>query len=288
MYHEFTLLAIEPIMKEKKIEITTNRDIDVNNQKDIVIELFERATRTPVVFDTVIKDMQLIIYLKDWPIPNTEYILSVKGLKSITDEELESNIKKKIVFKSHILDTARINSPSMYEKVKECIVNVSIISHIEDTECTHCEDEIDPGFQLKEVGTYLEVATDNAFINTIVSTFTSKSEIIISLPKKGVQYYARARVQDYADVKEYGLWTETVTFVYGDKNESGELPDIDTPEPPIFPEDPTEPEVDLEEFQLLTEIEQGITPGKILLLEFSKSLAGIDKSSIIITRKVVR
>lgn len=288
MYHEFTLLAIEPIMKEKKIEITTNRDIDINNQKDIIVELFERSTKTPVVFDVVIKDMQLLINLKDWPIPNTEYILSVKGLKSITGEELSSNIKKKIVFKSNILDTARINSPSMYEKIKECIINVSIISHIKETECNHCEDEIDPGFQVKEIGTYLEVATDNAFINTLVSTFTTKSEIIISLPKKGVQYYIRARVQDYADVKEYGLWTETVTFVYGEKNESGELPDIEEPMPPIFPEDPTEPEVDLEEFQLLTKIEQGINPGQILLLEFSKSLAGVDKSSIIITRKVVR
>lgn len=289
MYTDFTALTIDPIIKTKQIVITTNRDIDVNSLTSTVIEVYERSTRTPVLFETEIDDMKLIITLKEWPIPNTDYIIAVKGLKSVIGEELESNIKKRVIFKSHILDKAKIVSPSMHEKIKNSIFELSITSHTEEADCRDCEEEIDPGFSVKEVGCYLEVSTDNAFINTIVKSFTQKSEIEINLPKKGIQYYARVRAQDYEDLKEYGLWSETITFIYGDKDESGEMPDIEEPEIPEFPDsEDDEPIVDLDDFQLLTDLEQGFTPGSMIVLEFNKPLGMVDLSNIIITRKVVR
>lgn len=288
MYTDFTALTIDPIIRTRQIVITTNRDIDINSLTSTVIEVYERSTRTPVLFEVEVQDMKLCINLKEWPIPNTDYIISIRGLKSVIGEELESNIKKKVIFKSNILDKAKVISPSMHEKIKETMFDFALIKHTDEADCRD-EEEIDPGFTANDLGFYVEIATDNAFINTVVKSFSRKASIGFALPKKGIQYYIRTRIQDCEELNEYSLWSDVISFIYGDKDESGDMPDIEEPEIPTFPDsDDNEPIVDLEEFQLLTKMEQGITPGNMIVLEFNKPLGIVDLSNIIVTRKVVR
>ena len=119
MYKEFSVISIEPLMAKKQIVITTNKELNILDfDNKTIIEIYERDTKTPVTFTTDIKDEVLTITLNDWPLPNSEYILSVKNLLSITDETLESNIKRKIVFKSDITSTINIISPCMNELIE--------------------------------------------------------------------------------------------------------------------------------------------------------------------------
>lgn len=274
MYQEFLVLSIDSILNEKQILITTNRDIDPNTLKDTVIEVYERGTKTPLMFEAIIQGRNLAINLKDWPIPNTDYILSVKGLTSIAEETLPSNIKRKIIFDSSIVSKVNIMSPSMFEKVDDVLIELK--------ELADKEEDLIGSY-------YIEVSTDNAFYNIVAKGTFNKTLFKISL-NKNRQYFIRARVQTNDDNIQYGLWSEVITFIYGDEVEDGDMPDIEEPNDPDddIPNTPDDgPIVDLDEFEIISELEQGITPEQ-LLIEFSKEIDVFSIDNIIITRKVVK
>lgn len=271
MYQEFSVIAIESILNKRQIVITVSEDINVNAFKDTIIELYERASKTQVLFNTDISGRILTLTLKDWPIPNSEYILSIKNLKSVTDNELESNIKKRIKFESNIISTVNIISPSMFEQVEHLLIELK--------ELADKEEDLKKSF-------YVEISTDNAFINTIIKTSISKEIFRLVLPKYG-QYYMRARVQDQSLLNQYGLWSEVITFKYGNESITGDMPDIEEDQEDDTNNNPMEPDIDLEEFELINELEQGYTP-QSLLLEFTKDIDELSLDNIIIIRKVVK
>lgn len=268
MYQEFSVMAIEPILNKKQIVITVSKDINTNLFKDTVIEVYERATKTSVLFDTEITGKVLTLTFKEWPIPNSEYILIVNGLKSATEETLSSNIKKRVKFESNIISTVNIINPTMFEQIESLTVELK--------EIAEKEEDLKNSF-------YIEISSDNAFINIAVKTLIKKNLVKLTLPKHD-QYYMRVRVQEDAELNQYGLWSDVITFTYGDKSISGEMPDITDPDED---KDPMEPDVDLEDFELISELEQGYTP-KSLVLEFSKEVDELSLSNIIIIRKVVK
>lgn len=275
MYQEFLVLSIDTLLNEKKILITTNRDIDPNTLKDTIIEVYERGTKTPLLFEPVIEAKNLAINLKDWPIPNTDYILSVKGLTSVAEEKLPSNIKRTIKFDSSVVSKVNIISPSMFEKIDDVFIELK--------ELADKEEDL--------VGSYyVEVSTDNAFYNIVAKGTFSKTVFKLAL-NKNKQYFIRARVQTTDENIQYGIWSEVITFIYGEEVEDGGIPDIEEPNDPDddYPETPDDdgPIVDLEEFEIISQLDQGVTPEQ-LIIEFSKEIDVFSIDDIIITRKVVK
>lgn len=273
MYQEFLVLSIDSILNKKQILISTNRDIDPNTLKDTIIEVYERGTKTPLLFEPIIEGKNLAINLREWPIPNTDYILSVKGIKSIADETLPSSIKRKIIFESQVVSKVNILSPSMFEKIADPFIELKEFAEKEE-------------FLLNSF--YIEASTDNAFYNIIAKGTFNKPVFRLSL-NKNKQYFIRARVQTNDEDIQYGLWSEVVTFVYGEEVDDGGLPDITEPEDPDDEETTPDdgPVVDLDMFEIISEIEQGMTPEQ-LIIEFSKDIDMFSIDNIIITRKVVK
>lgn len=286
MYHEFALLGVKTNLREKKIEVLFNQDVREN--KELKIELFERSSKTPVIFDYELLDEKIIITLRDWAIVNSKYILGIQGVTSITEEKLISNIKKVISFESGIVSRVIIKSPSDFEEVEALLIKLDEITTNElNPTTTESVDGIH-GNDEKVGSYYVEVSTDNAFIDKQIETMFHKEQIKLSLDKPG-QYYLRARVQlelENGDIT-YGEWSETTTFIYKyieldngniiDENPN-HVPDIDNDLDPV---------VDLEELELVVAPEQGVT-GESFIFEFNKDLEDLILGDIYVIRKDVK
>jgi hypothetical protein len=274
MYNEFSIVAIDTAIQNKQIIIEANKTINSNASDNIVIELYERATKTPLVFNYTVEKEKLIITSRDWPIPNTDYILGVTGITSVTGDTLEGNIKKRVKFESNVLSTVKVTSPIMFEEVKSLDINLV--------------EEADDSANL--VGSYyIEVATDNAFFNIVHQTTASKASFTLYLKEQG-QHFIRARVQK--DDCNYSRWSPAISFIYGavpesyptDLEEEEALNDI-----PIEIDDDLEPIIDLSvAFEIIELPEQGVTPEEALLIAFSNVIDDLSIDNIVITRKDVR
>ena len=198
MYQNFNVNGITAINSNKSILIETSKFIDNTAQSNISIEIYERYNKVYLDFYFIIDGKNLIINLLDWPVVNTDYILGVKGITSITGEELSSNIKTRIKFISEVKSKVQILSPVMFEKVPDLNIKLEEI----------LVDENDKNAVGKF---YVEIAKDNIFKNLTNKFLTDKTENNILLNDKG-QYYLRARIQK--DDENYGCWSEIVSFVY--------------------------------------------------------------------------
>lgn len=267
MYQSFSIVTMESVMANKQIIVHANADINVNSIKDAIIEVYQRGSKENVTFTVEVKNKLLIIIFRDWPIPNAEYIVSISKLKSVTDEDLDSSVKKKIVFKSDIVSTVEIVNPTMHEALEE--LNIQLRENAEkDTDL---------------IGSYyVEVATDNTFYDTVIKTFIQKNLVKLSLQEAG-QYYLRVRPQRKDDTSEYGSWSDVITFMYNSNDLIEEDDYIEDGEE----ENAGAPEIDLSSFELISTIEQGVTP-KSLVLEFSKDVDQLSLDNIVILRKVVK
>jgi hypothetical protein len=274
MYQEFAIIGIEPITKDKQIIITANKAINENIKDSIIIQVYERQTKADLLFDYEVQYEKLIITLKDWPIPNTDYILGVSGILSVTDEELTSNVKTRFKFNSDVLTTAKILSPAMFEEVKSLDIKLLEVSE-------KPEDLINQY--------YIEVATDNAFYNVTNKTTICKDNATLYVKEEG-QYFIRARVQ--RDDSNYSEWSTIISFIYGNKGavtppvQDTDVFDINVD---IDNPDEMEPEVSIFDPFVITEYpEQGVTPDTSLLIAFSNLIDDMSLDNIIITRKDVR
>lgn len=273
MYKEFSVISIEPLMAKKQIVITTNKELNILDfDNKTIIEIYERDTKTPVTFTTDIKDEVLTITLNDWPLPNSEYILSVKNLLSITDETLESNIKRKIVFKSDITSTINIISPCMNELIENLNINF---------------EEINKEKEKLINSYYVEIATDNAFINRIIKSAINTTNITFTTKYLG-QMFLRVRAQDNIN-GVYGPWSEVISFRYKKEDyDDSDIKDEIQDDPIDDDSQEDEPIVDLEEFKIVKELEQGVTPSNSLLIEFSKEVDSSTLDNIVILKRRVR
>ena len=270
MYKQFDVLSIEAIAGTKEIIITTNKDIDENNYENIVINIFQRTNKSPVLFDYEIKNEVLKITLKDWPTPNLDYILGIEGIKSITNDEL-SSIKRRIRFDSNVTSQVKIISPAMFEEVKSLTVELK--------ETADKEEDIINSY-------YIEIAKDNAFYDLVNKTTINKNEVTLYLKENG-QYFIRARVQ--ADENNYSEWAPMISFIYGHKNITEPVEEDNHDDDCIDTEFDDGPEIELEDPLKITEYpEQGITPEESFLFVFNNKINDLSLDDIIITRTDVR
>lgn len=270
MYAEFSVLTIEPILKDRRIIITTNMDIDANNINNIVVELYERYSKTPALFDYEVKNKLLIINLKSWPVPNSEYILGVKGIVSVTGDELSSSIKKRLAFSSEVISKVKILSPSLFEEIDDL--------NIELEEIADKEEDLTNNY-------YIEVATDNAFINNVITTTTNKKSIKLALKDNG-QFFMRVRAQKDIPTLQYGHWSDIMSFIYKGitiscpDQEPDYIPDIDIDD---------EPEIEIaEDLMIVNSPDQGCTPTDGFIFEFNVDIDELSLDDIVIIRKDVR
>ena len=265
MYQEFCVLDIEQKLNEKQIIIYTNKELSKTKfDTEAVIEVFERATKSSPIFTSYIDDTfkNIVIEFKDWPVPNTEYIISVKNLYTIVDEPLNESLKKKITFKSTISSLITIKSPIMFEQIKENNLTISIEENDENNNFTNHY--------------YLEIAPTTAFNEVIAKTTFDKKEFNLVLPRED-QYFLRIRAQS-TDDSEYGKWSKVVSFRYGDKiytkdEDDPNYQDIDVKLDDV-PENVDEEgniDIDLEPFEIIGSLPQNKTPKKIVI-HFSKKL----------------
>lgn len=272
MYQEFAITSIDTEIQNKRIIIKANKAIN-KNIENIVIDIYERDTKTPVLFDYCIDIDKVIIKLKEWPIPNTDYILGVTGITSILDETLDANIKKRIKFTSNVISKVKITSPVMFEEIKD--LDIVLVEDIEN----------------KTNSYYIEVAKDNSFFNITNKVIVNKEFIRLDLKDKG-QHFIRARVQ--TDDSNYSKWSSTISFIYGNSNIS--IPNCNT-DKDICEDveidtdfgDQDLPELDLSDPFIITEYpEQGITPEEGLLIAFNNYINDMSLDNIIVTRKEVK
>lgn len=275
MYQEFCILDVEPKAYEKKLIIYTNKDLSRTRfETEAQVQVYERQSKSEALFTKSIDETNknIVIEFNDWPIPNTEYIVSVKNLYTVVDEPIESNIKKKVVFPSTIASTITITEPAMFQQIKENNLTVTFIETSETSELINSY--------------YLEIGTNTAFDNIVVHSNVKEKSIKIDVPAPN-QYFLRVRAEK-EDKSEYGKWSDTISFRVGDRINTEDKddpnyndhnydidpdikkdPDIDDPKK----DNPDEPDIDidLETFEVLNKIKQNVTPENILL-QLSKEI----------------
>ena len=275
MYQEFCILDVEPKAYEKKLIIYTNKDLSRTRfETEAQVQVYERQSKSEALFTKSIDETNknIVIEFNDWPIPNTEYIVSVKNLYTVVDEPIESNIKKKVVFPSTIASTITITEPAMFQQIKENNLTVTFIETSETSELINSY--------------YLEIGTNTAFDNIVVHSNVKEKSVKIDVPAPN-QYFLRVRAEK-EDKSEYGKWSDTISFRVGDRINTEDKddpnyndhnydidpdikkdPDIDDPKK----DNPDEPDIDidLETFEVLNKIKQNVTPENILL-QLSKEI----------------
>ena len=275
MYQEFCILDVEPKAYEKKLIIYTNKDLSRTRfETEAQVQVYERKSKSEALFTKSIDETNknIVIEFNDWPIPNTEYIVSVKNLYTVVDEPIESNIKKKVVFPSTIASTITITEPAMFQQIKENNLTVTFIETSETSELINSY--------------YLEIGTNTAFDNIVVHSNVKEKSVKIDVPAPN-QYFLRVRAEK-EDKSEYGKWSDTISFRVGDRINTEDKddpnyndhnydidpdikkdPDIDDPKK----DNPDEPDIDidLETFEVLNKIKQNVTPENILL-QLSKEI----------------
>jgi hypothetical protein len=263
MYQDFSITAISTDLKTKSIIIGATFDIDPTTVNDANIQLVDIVNKNSADISFEIVPKGLVISLKDWPIPNKNYALKVQNLTSVIGEKLVSGISRKVIFDSTICSTIEITYPAFDEEISDLKVSWK---------------EIPKSDTSVPIGSYyIEISTDNAFINIVRGLeIVDRTEIDL-LDLKAGQYYLRGRVQKD---NEYGLWCETITFIV--KEDSTSIPDSG--------QNNTDPEEDEEIYtppiEVVSTPEQGETPSSIII-EFDCSIDPDSVGDILIMRRSI-
>lgn len=180
-------------------------DTTVNQDSLLLTEKFDDKTNKLVPFDIEVDETVIILKLINWVTPNTEYTLFIQPtIQSITGENLSSSIRRKVSFESAVTSEVNITSPADFEKLPDS----------RDFTCTW--EEIGENLVRRY---YLEIGTNNAFYNLVLSTTVDFSFKFNTDKLKAGQYYIRVRSQND---NEYGKWSAVKTFIVGDDNSKGD------------------------------------------------------------------
>ena len=270
MYQPFSLLGIDTDIRNGQIVLEFNNALDENKKDEIAINIYERYNKINIIFDYAINQNKLIISLIDDPIPNTDYILKIKNIKSILDESLPTAINTKINFKSNVISTLKILSPIQFQEVEKLEIDLEEVAN-------NNEDYIN---------SYLvQISTDTSFNNIINSFITKDLRTSIYLKNPG-QYFIRARIQQ--DESNYSKWTETVTFIKTGIIENSNIEEPDKSVEVDFEED-DEPIIDFDdEFDLEEYPQQGVTPEESLLLFFNRDIDDMSVDKILVIKEAIK
>ena len=269
MYQNFSLLGIEAQLKDRKIILEFSKVLDYNRKDETEIKVYERANKIKSDFDYCFDDRFLIITLAESPVPNTDYILSVKNVFSVYEEKLSSNINTRINFKSDVISKVEIISPVQFQEVNNLVIELK--------ETADNEADLTDSF-------FIEISKDNHFDNICNSFITKDLRTPIYIKESG-QYFIHARAQTSENA--FGAWSDTVTFI---KTGIKEKPDDQITDSSVETEfKDNEPSVDFDDaFDIIEMPEQGVTPEEGLLIEFNHKLNEMSVDSIIIVREEVR
>ena len=262
MYQDFSVIAIDPNYAEKKVVINTSFDIDPDSVDERTIQLFSKANRCDANIDFEVKDKTITVLVKEDIVPNTNYIIKITGIKTILGDVLSTGVRRTITFKSMVREIPYIISPSDYEEIVDLKVTLKAI--LEDEEFESLEDK----------SYFIQIAEDVAFINVVLETRTNESTVNLKNLKTG-QYYIRARVEAFNEGnKDFGKWSETVSFISLNKAVEEECPDDSEDDEPIF----------IEDISLVNKPANGEAPESILL-EFSGEVDPDFIDNIIVIRR---
>lgn len=262
MYQDLRILAADANMQHRTITIELNFDVDPETVTDANIELLSKADRSLVDYTSKIDGRVITLTLVRWPIPNFEYILSIRNLKNVMGEELASGLRRKLIFKSSICSTVRVLYPAYGEVIA-------------DLKATWEEKLADPSHAY--VRAYrVEVSKENAFYTLERHTEVTGTEEVDLQDLKDGQYYIRVRAQKG---EEFGPWSEVVTFLVGD---------IPAEPEPIFDsgEEEDDDDIYVPDIKIVSVSEDGVT-GESILIEFDCEIDPDLIDEILVIRRVI-
>jgi len=196
MDYNFCINEVTTNLYTKSITINTSFDIDPESVNELTVKLNEFSSKNLVNYQLETTGKSIVLTLHDWPEPNQSYLLIVNGIKNILGSDLQSGIKRKIIFVSGITSNISLIYPA-YDEV------------ISDLKLEWEEKLVDDNSQLA-YSYYIEIATENAFNNIIRNTKVQNANIVNLSDINNGQYYVRIRAEK---LNEYGPWSEVSTFV---------------------------------------------------------------------------
>lgn len=222
MYNRFKILSAKPLLGEKAIVIESNYEISnlsitpenirITNPGDPVNELLWK--------DYLVKGKVITLFLTSEPLVNHPYIVRVQGLKNIIDEELETNYKQSIEFKSYISSHIKFIAPNMHSIVSRLEVRLQ-------------EDVFD---QDKGPADYftMQISSDPLFQSELLLEQNVYSDsITFDLDYKG-QVFVRCRANYTINTETcFGDWITTTCLLsdspsdYDDNNNQNNFIEID-------------------------------------------------------------
>lgn len=256
MYREFGIIGIFTNLVDRTVQIEFTLDLDPDSASLDSLVLCDKSTARIIPVNIAVSKKIITLHLQEWPEAEKEYLLRIQsGIRSIVDDELPDSLQRVIVFKSEVLSTVNVISPSHHEVLNELHIKWEEIS-------------IDGKEESLVSSYYLEIAKENAFYNIVRSTeITDRQEIQLTDIEEG-QYYLRIRAQKNG---EYGRWSEVITFLVQEENE-----DEETSEEPIFEED----------LELVSQPVNGETPTSFIFV-FDEEIDTENMPSIVVKRRSI-
>lgn len=255
MFQKFEVIKTKTDLFHRKISVVLSLAPDESTVTKDTIYIGEEDTGRILNFNIEINDNIIDLNLLEWPKPNIPYVLFVqKGIRSITEDELDASLRRNLVFNSDITSTVEIISPCDNEKIKSLDINWT-------------EKTKEPGS--KNINSYyVEVSSDNGFFNIVKSTkILNKQNISLTDIKNG-QYFIRIRAQKD---ELYGRWSDIVTFYFLDNNYSSSSNIIDSDNSQAYTDETndTSPILDI---NLLSGPDNGVTPTESAVLNFDQNI----------------
>jgi methionine-rich copper-binding protein CopC len=259
MYQSFSVTSIDTNFADKKVIIVSSFDINPASVNDSTVQFISKANAVDANVSFTVKGKIIELKIDDEIVPNTEYILRISGIKSVTGSVLSAGVRRSITFNSDIKEVPIIISPVNFEEISDLKVTLKAI----------LEGEVLDSINNKNY--FIQIATDVAFINVVLETRIEANGLIVDLQDlKAGQYFIRARVES-VDGKEFGNWSDKITFVSSFGNSNTSTDDDMTPQ---F----------VEEVTLVSTPFNGETPNSILI-EFSGPIDPNFLNNIYVTRR---
>lgn len=212
-YIKFSVIAVETDLKEQSIYVHFNKQVDTDTvtTENITVALRDYSLATMSYFDLfVLDDLKTItVKFRNTPVVNADYVLLIQDtLKDLEGNNLDQSLFRNVKFISTVTSTVELVSP----------VNFEVISTQK--------------FVWKEVGEDLvnkyriQISSDTAFYDLQTDlVVTDQTELVLGKQLKPGQYFYRMRAESGDD---FGIWSETRTFLIQQNTEDKELDVIDT------------------------------------------------------------
>lgn len=194
MYKKFTVVSVSAAAFEKKIIIECSYEINEKTVKPDSL-IVSTLSGDHIEYSYKVENEFIIINLKEWPQVNSVYQIIIDGtIENIIGENLESSLRKKIMFKTEMKSRPVIVSPHNFEKLQELAFSF--------------DDEDGIGEY------YVEIADNQRFYDCFIEEIVMQKTFVPVLPElKAGQYYLRVRCQKG---EEFGPWSKILTFIYKD------------------------------------------------------------------------